>query len=327
MIEAKVLCDSVGEYSPRLTSFLVVFPAFVEQELLRHRAFSFSSSSSRAVPVSKMLAEVRSDALRAAPVWWGREQKGMSAGDELGDWEPGSPSLDRLSYVTALSAAQAKWAGAARLAAMCAEEMQSLGAHKSIVNRVLAPFIHRRVVITTCEPGLMNFFGLRLDRYAQAEIRVLAEQMWRAWNDSEPKKLRKGEWHLPFVSIDEYHQALYDHRYLGRDNDECWDYEGANDQCRKASSAYCARTSFLSFMTGKRATLEENLRLYDKLVDSAPMHLSPLEHQATPDKNVGNEVDGDIWSHPELHGNLPGWIQNRKTIPGEAVAPLPEAYR
>jgi hypothetical protein len=33
-----------------------------------------------------------------------------------------------------------------------------------------------------------------------------------------------------------------------------------------------------------------------------------------------------MWMHPKLHGNLPGWIQHRKQLPGERVAPLPEGY-
>lgn len=34
------------------------------------------------------------------------------------------------------------------------------------------------------------------------------------------------------------------------------------------------------------------------------------------------------WMYPEQAGNLgPGWRQYRKMLPGEAVAPLPEAYR
>lgn len=308
-ITAEVICDSIGEHPPRLTTFLVVFPAFVEQELLRHRAFSFSSSSSRAVPVSKMLDEVRSDELRAAPVWWGREQKGMASGDEL----EGNDLID----------AKNMWRNAAWKAVNAAEQLQAYRAHKSIVNRILAPFIHRRIVITTCEPGLMNFFGLRLDRAAQPEIRVLAEQMWMAWNESEPKLLRPGEWHLPFVDIETWDQ-------MWPDTPDVMDEKAG---VLHVSAARCARTSYLSFNTGRRSTIEEDLQLFDKLVGAAPMHLSPLEHQATPDEQSPNYWENPLipeinyhWACPNQHGNLPGWIQFRKTIPGEAVAPLPKAY-
>jgi hypothetical protein len=44
------------------------------------------------------------------------------------------------------------------------------------------------------------------------------------------------------------------------------------------------------------------------------VHASPLEHQCTPD---GTYKPFDDWSHPEEHGNLIGWRQLRKQIPGE----------
>lgn len=314
MIEASVILDSIGEHSPRLTTFLVVFPAFVEQELLRHRSFSFSSSSSRAVPVSKMLEEVRSDELRAAPVWWGREQKGMASGDELSD-EPITNwpyPKDEYPPKSERQLAKDQWASAANTAASIAHTLMLRGVHKSIVNRILAPFIHRRIVITTCEPGLMNFFGLRLDKGAQPEIRALAEKMWAAWKASEPRLLRPGEWHLPFIS-------------------ENGGPKGGLDAFLKVSVARCARTSYLSFDTGRRSTVEEDLRLYDKLAGGPIIHASPMEHQAMPDEWIESWHDNygpDMaFRYREQHGNLPGWRQFRKMIPGEAVAPLPEGYR
>jgi hypothetical protein len=84
-IEAKIILDSVGEHSPRLTTFLLRHPKFIHAEFTRHRSMSLCVSSSRAVPVSKNLEEVREDTLRAVPVYWGAEQKGMQSGEELTD--------------------------------------------------------------------------------------------------------------------------------------------------------------------------------------------------------------------------------------------------
>ena len=81
-IVAIVIADSVGEHSSRLHTQRWRYPKFLHQESLRHRKlyihdnlaltydpdFSFSVSSSRAIPFAKMLAEARSDELRAAPV-------------------------------------------------------------------------------------------------------------------------------------------------------------------------------------------------------------------------------------------------------------------
>jgi thymidylate synthase ThyX len=338
MIEAQVICDSAGEHSPRLTTFLVQFPAFVEQELLRHRSFSFSSSSSRAVPVAKMLAEVRSDELRAAPVWWGREQKGMASGDELSDsWEHESKVFSH-GYSSAHHTipprlgAELAWKRAALDAASHAEYSHYCGAHKSIVNRILGPFVHRRIVVTTCEPGLMNFFGLRLGKAAQPEIRVLAEKMWAAWNESEPKKLAPGEWHLPFIDRDSIADML---QYKGTHQNQIereWGIPKYDNKAtvlrmsQRVSAARCARTSYLSFDTGKRSMIEEDLALADRLI--AQGHWSPLEHQATPDELHYNNHLAGMWQHQSEAGNLGlGWRQFRKMYPGEAVAPLPEEYR
>ena len=339
MITTEVVCDSIGERSPRLTTFLSRYPKFIHGEHLRHRSASFCVSSSRAVPVSKNLEEVRSDELRASPVWWGREQKGMSAAEELSSVdelrlyefvEIGSTLIGKAK--TPKEYSQLLWKKAALEAAYTAQHLYAAGAHKSIVNRVLEPFLHVNVLWTICEPGLMNFSGLRLDQAAQPEMRVLAEQTWKAWNESRPQKLKPGEWHLPFIKLED--TDLINRTAFNQDE---WNvHRIASDLERKISVARCARLSYTSFETGKRSTIEEDLKLYDRLITSRPIHASPAEHQATPDQRwedagggyaLGTEwVHKSGWQHPEQHGNLPGWRQYRKTLPGEAVAELPEAY-
>jgi replicative DNA helicase Mcm len=72
---------------------------------------------------------------------------------------------------------------------------------------------------------------------------------------------------------------------------------------------------------------------------------SPAEHQATPDFWINNPLiitimgennlspesawnSDRIWCNHSKSGNLgPGWVQYRKLLPNEAVAPLPKAYR
>jgi hypothetical protein len=43
-----------------------------------------------------------------------------------------------------------------------------------------------------------------------------------------------------------------------------------------------------------------------------------MEHQAMPDTGFKRNVT-QKYNNPELHGNLDGWIQYRKLIPGEYV--------
>lgn len=308
MIEVTVIRDSVSDHGVRLVTMKLRFHRFILAEFNTHRVFSRNASSSRAVPTSKLIEEVRSTALRAAPVSWGQNQKGMRAGGELtGD---------------TLRSVQSAWISAAFDAAYWAERMAAAGAHKQVCNRILEPFTHINVVVTATE--WMNFFGLRLDKAAQPEMRALAEAMWRAFNESVPSPLKQGGWHLPFVddvtSDLVTADCIAEHAETGQTPDP-WSLS------IKVSVARCARVSYESHETGKRSTLEADIKLHDFLL--ASRHLSPFEHQATPDERSINYVatgNGAGWMRPFEHGNLRGWIQRRKQIPGETIASLPEGY-
>jgi thymidylate synthase ThyX len=311
-ITASVICDSIGEHSPRLTTFLTKYPKFVHAEHCRHRAFSLCVSSSRAIPSKRYLEIVRSDEERAEPAFWGAEQKGMSPGGKLEGFK--------------LKEAERTWVFGAEEAADRVEYFLKLGVHKSIANRLLDPFVPVNVLVTSCEAGLLNWFGLRLDKSADPTIRALAEAMWAAWNESNPQKLEPGEWHLPFITEMDFIEA---DRYSNEEHTQLrWLGKSKLDILKRVSTARCARLSYMSYDTGKRATIGEDLALYDRLITAKPIHASPAEHQATPDRwfDWVDAPDVSHWLQPELHGNLPGWIQHRKTLPDEAIAPLPEGY-
>ena len=319
-IIAQAVCDSYAENSPRLLTIFTRSPKFIHQESLRHRKiyiqdnlsldpdFSLSVSSARAIPFPKLLEEVRDDDKRASPVFWGGEKKGMSPGGEL------SSELK--------AAAQQAWKGAALMAAGAAEVLYGIGTHKSIVNRIIEPYIHVNALFTATEPGWLNFFGLRLDKAADPTLRALAEACWKVWNENQPKKLNSGDWHLPYIDALDWGLGLNE--------------QEVKERLIPASVARCARLSYLSFETQRRSTIEEDLKLYDRLVGSIPLHSSPAEHQATPDSYhvihnalIQDHISGkDIaWDSPHLSGNLgPGWLQFRKMLKNEAIAPLPEGY-
>lgn len=318
MIEARIVCDSVSPQGKRLTTFKLKYPKFIHGEFMTHRVISRNASSSRAVPVAKLIEEVREDALRAGPVFWGAEQKGMQAGEALNDIDriyinPISPYNEK---VTAKGCAEIIWRQAAFAAADWASELVKLGVHKNIANRVLEPFSHINVVATATEWD--NFFGLRLHKDAQPEMRALAIAMWRTFNESKPRLLKPGQWHLPFVN---HFDFGYEHDEVNID-DSMLIIRTPDEWPIKVSVARCARVSYESFETGKRSTVEEDLKLYDRLLGAQPLHASPAEHQATPDTKFAGQ-----WEHPHHHGNLVGWHQYRKTLPNEAVAPLPEEFK
>jgi thymidylate synthase ThyX len=65
MISAAIVADSVSPQDIRLTTFKLRYPWFIHGELMTHRVFSRNASSNRAIPLKKMLEEVRRDDLRA----------------------------------------------------------------------------------------------------------------------------------------------------------------------------------------------------------------------------------------------------------------------
>lgn len=283
MIKATVVKDSISPKGKRLTTMLWRYPKFIHGEFMTHRVMSRNASSSRAIPTKKYIEEVTRDDLRAEPEFWGLDQPGMQSFVEM-DEETKAKARDI-------------WRRAAIAAAGFAEEMDALNGHKQVVNRLMEPFIHINVVVTATEWD--NFFGLRLDAMADPTMKALAVAAWRAMYDSKPTLLQPGEWHLPFV--EDYHSL---------------------EMGIKISVARCARTSYLSFDTGRYSLPSEDFALYSKLLGAQPIHASPAEHQATPD-------EWDIprgYYNPQLHGNLVGWKQYRKTLPGENCAPLPQEY-
>jgi thymidylate synthase ThyX len=237
---AIVIADSVSPDGKRLTSMACRYPRFIHAELLTHRALSRSSASSRAIPVQKLIEQVKLDPVE--PVYWGKNQAGMQAREELRDRE-------RL-------ACEAAWRDARHDAVRSARELFTLGAHKQIVNRLLEPWMWITVIVTATDWA--NFFALRCHEDAQPEMRRIAELMRDAMRDSEPRGIDYHEWHLPFVT----------------------DEERADDSVdwRQVSAGRCARVSYLSH-DGRR-DVQADLDLYERLRRNG--HLSPLEHVATP---------------------------------------------
>lgn len=277
-ITAKIIEDSISTAGKRITTLQLLYPRLIHSELMTHRVFSRNASSSRAIPVQKMIDMVRSTP--AMPIHWGKNQPGMQANEQVAGNQ--------------LEQAQELWLKAAHNAASIAQQMTNIGLHKQVANRILEPFQHISVVLTATE--FSNWFELRAHKDAQPEIHELAIQMSLVMEASKPKLLQSGEWHLPFVTAEERNDQFFK---ANEDNAAL---------LRKVSAARCCRVSYLKH-DGTAASISDDLDLCDKLVGSKPLHASPFEHQATPDV-----FDCGAWDNQELHGNFKGWIQYRKQI-------------
>src|SRR5437763_16381516 len=80
-ITAKIIADSVSPGGVRITTMQLRYPRFIHAEFMTPRMFSRNASSSRAIPVERLIADIEADP--AMPVYWGKNQKGMQAREEL----------------------------------------------------------------------------------------------------------------------------------------------------------------------------------------------------------------------------------------------------
>src|SRR5574344_390388 len=169
-----------------VVTFYLVYPRFIHSEMMTHKDFSRSAASSRAIPVAKMLAQVWNTP--AMPLQWGINQPGMKAERYFVGW--------KRNFLRNL------WQLCGRTVCIFVWVAMKMGLHKQTANRMLEPWQLMHVTLTTNK--LANFFNLRCHKDAQPEIRWLADRMREAVNCSTPVRLIQGEWHLPWITDEDY---------------------------------------------------------------------------------------------------------------------------
>lgn len=304
MITAEIIADSINQEGDRLTSFILEYPRFVHAEFMTHRMFSKNAASSRAIPIEKMIQQVIDNP--AMPVWWGKNQSGMQAKEELSSCKiyarTGHIFPDKFEW-TEKEWAQKIWLDARDEAINSVKRLNEIGLHKQIANRILEPWFNIRVICSATD--YENFFALRVHEDAQPEIRELATKMLEAYNNSTPRKLNVGEWHIPFGDkIDEQKIAtLFNNKKIKF----VYPYGDGSADIReikkKIAIARCARVSYFSY-EGKD-DYEADIKLCDRLFGNIPRHLSPTEH-------VAQALDNS-----EYIGNFRGFKQYRKFFSDE----------
>ena len=231
-INATIVADSICNKN-RITSMILTIPQIVVKELLRHRMFSFSSSSIRAIPFKKVIGDTKEHMF--IPLAFQRHHSGMQGTEYLSGKEA--------------EKAKQQWIETGMKACDEAERLYNLEVTKQMCSRIIEPFGYAKILITATE--FENFFELRCPQYeyydmltgnqqffkskkdwlqyynnkplpkakhiskipendvewlqinkSQAEIHIqaLAEAMWDAMNESKPIELEAGEWHIPDFS-------------------------------------------------------------------------------------------------------------------------------
>lgn len=281
-----------------LSSLLLRYPRFIHAEFMTHRVMSRNAASSRAIPVRKLIQDVIDNPV--VPIFWGKNQPGMQAGEEC-TAQVGIRNI-HLDYdeensfgrTHDMASREEAWLAARNHAVDFAKAFADADYHKQIVNRLLEPFAHITVLVSSTE--WENFLELRDDPAAEPHIQVLAREIRKCLDDeSTIRSLRPGEWHLPFVSDTEEYQDAY---------------SGDEEPWIKLSAARCASTSFKT-VDGFDMTFEKAEEIFDKLVTSKPIHASPFEHVAEADAFY---ADKSRWSHRHQHGNFEGFRQYRHML-------------
>jgi thymidylate synthase ThyX len=238
-IQAKILADSISERGDRITTYLLTFPRIILAEFNTHRSFSRNSASSRAIPFKKMVESVEKNPF--IPIAWQKDHKGMQGSEYLSD-VPAGVSDKEFSIDMWLEARDAAVSNAKILnntgvtKQLCNRLLEPFMWHTVICTATnYDNFFNLR-----CPEYLINWypkdrpealepsqaiFKSKKDAIARTEgecdgwteedwrecnisqaeihIQALAEAMWDAMNESTPKVLEVGEWHIPFVEIEE----------------------------------------------------------------------------------------------------------------------------
>jgi thymidylate synthase ThyX len=305
MITTEIIADSLSPQGHRLTTFILEFPRFILPELNTHRVFSKNAASSRAIPIEKMIKQVIDNP--AMPVWWGKNQSGMQAKEEISDTSDWI--ILNGSHTTPRQFCMDEWLRARDSAIEHVRHLADAGLHKQIANRILEPWFNIRVILSGTD--FENFFALRAHPDAQPEFQDLASKMLAAYNASTPKKLKGGEWHIPFGDrmdmekifvLDEYDaaHAVFDLSL----HDGGHEYQRILNEIKiKIAVARCARVSYFNF-EGKD-DYAKDIETCNKLFGAIPRHLSPAEHVA-----MATDFSDRI-------GNFRGWKLYRKFFEDE----------
>ena len=369
-INAKIVADSIDPRGNRITTFVLTYPRIIHAEMMTHRVFSRNAASSRAIPFKTMVKSVEGDPF--IPIAWQKDHKGMQGTEyftesEFINIEPEYAEDPNVTNVLAIPHLKSMWLHDKQAAISMAMALNKSKVTKQLCNRLLEPYQWYTCLVTTTE--LENFYKLRApklyhaadgntynsvkdwnkvdpeiqwndiaclhpDNSSQAEIHIqaLAEAMWDSQNESTPKQLKAGEWHIPFGDKIDY--ALHKWNFLPNIT-ELWGKD-MSEYGIKIATARAARLSYMTF--DGEINYEKDIALHDQLLASG--HYSPFEHCARAMSNeeyvsfIKGEIDtietdntnpGDfvaynkVWNSDKEAGwcnNFKGFIQYRYLLEG-----------
>lgn len=268
-ISAKIVADSKDKNGNRITTMIVTFPRIILAELNTHRMFSRNSASSRAIPFKKMVESVVNDPF--IPLAWQKDHSGMQGTEYFTDvndirlrtenWLNAKDEAIRIAEKLNRQAVTKQF---------CNRLLEPFMWHTVLITATeFFNFFELRSPQYQLETSygpkkyrskkdLLSNIGLpdlrenykewtevdwlRINK-GQAEIHMmaLAETMWDAMNESTPKELQSGEWHIPFS--DNIEDDLIS-EYLHSDGDGPFGQPDYDIVKAQIATARCARVSY-----------------------------------------------------------------------------------
>jgi thymidylate synthase ThyX len=329
--KCEILADSVNSATgDRLTTFAITYPRFVHSELMTHRAFSRNSASSRAIPVAKMIENIKLDPV--FPVFWGKNQKGMQAAEEMSAEEieiakkiwleardNAIESVNKLIGNTPVYENGQTYKNRFSLRHLTTGEhvgnFNDLEEVHSAKERVLFGMSEADKELNYPLLSVEELNKYELDTHKQIANRLLEPWMWitvivsatsygnffnlRCHKDAQPEikviaEMMRDAYYNSTprqLAVGEWHLPLLQPEDEGVEE----------DKLVKVCVGRVARVSYLTH-DGKR-DLEADVTLHDRLLSAG--HMSPFEH-------VAKASETSDW-----FGNFKGFEQYRKTVPNE----------
>lgn len=229
MIKAEIVGHSLSPQGDELISVLATFPRIILAEVNTHRMLSKNTSSSRAIPFKKMVEAVENNPF--IPIAWQKEHKGMQGSEyideedsdylterwlrardnavneakELSKFETTKQLCNRLlepfMWTTMLiTGSREGWDNFFHLRCPqyidITQENISYKSRKEFINS----FNERK--LTGLPKKELDLEWLQINK-GQAEIHMmmLSEKIYDAVNESAPKQLQVGDYHIPMIEV------------------------------------------------------------------------------------------------------------------------------
>lgn len=352
MIKATIVADSLTPNGDRLSSLLITFPRIILAELNTHRMLSKNSASSRAIPFEKMVKSVQENPF--IPIAWQKEHKGMQGTEYFSD---GESDTFKMAWLISRDKAveQAEFYSKCGVTKqLCNRLLEPFMYHTVLItgnvnNEAWLNFFDLRCpqyeiphttfteykrswkdVIKYIKENFVQEYQDNIEnaslsaRLSQnkglAEIHMmqLAECIYDAVQESTPKQLEVGDWHIPFrdkIKITEnWDNALE----VGLDKEKSIK-DGVTELEIKISTSMCARTSYTIVGDEKEVSYQKHIELYEKLINQKPLHASPMEHcsRAMTNEEYNTYLKGKSIYEESTNSHIPignslGWCRNYK---------------